>query len=573
MAPHMSPACGAHVFTPRLIAQCRPLNLPLPLRLMPPEGDYFLGIHVETRTRDEDFPIAITTAAHMRAMFYSSHTRLPMTHAPMPPPAPPSMCNFKWYKLVIDEVRGGAQGNNNCALSGVRFHDALGKIIEIRSAANPKGSSPAKHAVANLMDLSVDTWWVDTTYGAAKSCEVEFTMAHFVAPASVMLFSADELLNDPVAYTLLGRATYTGAWQELATFVPHRRPNGHRDIMAPIERFSAYNPMASNCVQPVATGGKDGAALALGNSVRTLLGEEQEREDEEYEERAALASAGKLPGGVSDNMPSRPPQPSLDGEDEEHGEDEEDEEQLALGGDSMSAGALGNYWRGHYYNPFTSKQPDAYYNRRDQDENRRRNLRRKRKRYWDAVRRRRARISPPPPSPPPPPPNLGFSQVAKLVATDGAAADRFGGVSISDDTLVVGAYGANDDKGAAFIFFRRVAGSALSTWLPRATLVAADGRPGDMFGCSVAIFGDIIIVGAAGSRGAAYIYARDMAGLASSFWTQQAKLVSPDGGMNHRFGWSVSISFETVIVGASSWDDAKVRRCELKPEIPEGGNI
>jgi len=43
-------------------------------------------------------------------------------------------------------------------------------------------------------------------------CKVEFTMANYGAPASVMLFSADELLNDPVAYTLLGRATFTGAW-------------------------------------------------------------------------------------------------------------------------------------------------------------------------------------------------------------------------------------------------------------------------------------------------------------------------------------------------------------------------
>jgi hypothetical protein len=138
MAPHVSPACGGHVMSPRIIAQCRPLNLPLPLRQIVPQGDWFLGIQTETRTRDEDFPIAITSSAHMRAMFYSSRTRLPRAHYPMPPPAPPSLCHFKWYKLVIDEVRGGAQGNNNCSLSGVRFHDALGEIMGISSADNPK---------------------------------------------------------------------------------------------------------------------------------------------------------------------------------------------------------------------------------------------------------------------------------------------------------------------------------------------------------------------------------------------------------------------------------------------------
>ena len=69
MAPHVSAACGAHVMTPRLIAQCRPLNLPLALRQMPPQSEWFMAIQVETRTRDEDFPIAMTSSAHMRAMF------------------------------------------------------------------------------------------------------------------------------------------------------------------------------------------------------------------------------------------------------------------------------------------------------------------------------------------------------------------------------------------------------------------------------------------------------------------------------------------------------------------------
>jgi len=121
-------------------------------------------------------------------------------------------------------------------------------------------------------------------------------------------------------------------------------------------------------------------------------------------------------------------------------------------------------------------------------------------------------------------PDWGIAQqAAKLVANDGAAADRLGAVSISDDgnTLAVGAYGAND-KGAAYVYFRLVAGSGLSKWSQRAKLIAKDGKAGDLFGCSVAISGDVIIVGAAGSahgnRGAAYIFTRDTAGLPSSFW-------------------------------------------------------
>jgi len=167
----------------------------------------------------------------MRGMYYRSRTRLPVTQAPMPPPPPPSMCRFKWYKLVIDEVRAGDHANSTCALSGVRFHDEHGAIMEIQSAANPQGLSPANHSAANLLDAAVDTTWVDTSMGAAKSCEVEFTMEEYGAPASVMMFSGGELAHDPVAYTLLGRATFTGQWQEMSSFVPHQRPDGHREFM------------------------------------------------------------------------------------------------------------------------------------------------------------------------------------------------------------------------------------------------------------------------------------------------------------------------------------------------------
>jgi|AntAceMinimDraft_11_1070367.scaffolds.fasta_scaffold14085_4 hypothetical protein len=37
MAQHVSSGCGDHIMHPRIIAQCRPLNLPILLRQMPPE--------------------------------------------------------------------------------------------------------------------------------------------------------------------------------------------------------------------------------------------------------------------------------------------------------------------------------------------------------------------------------------------------------------------------------------------------------------------------------------------------------------------------------------------------------
>lgn len=73
--------------------------------------------------------------------------------------------------------------------------------------------------------------------------------------------------------------------------------------------------------------------------------------------------------------------------------------------------------------------------------------------------------TPPTPSPSPEPsptPNndSNYSQIAKLLASDGAANDRFGwSVSISGDgnTAIVGAVGDDDkgnDSGSAYIFAR-----------------------------------------------------------------------------------------------------------------------
>ncbi len=138
----------------------------------------------------------------------------------------------------------------------------------------------------------------------------------------------------------------------------------------------------------------------------------------------------------------------------------------------------------------------------------------------------------------------------KLLASDGAAADLFGcSVAISGDTAVVGAYGDDDNgdlSGSAYVFVH--SGAA---WTQAAKLVASDGAVGDYFGYSVSISGDTVVVGAyhdddmGDSSGSAYVFVRN--GIA---WTQAAKLVASDGAANDYFGWSVSISGDTAVVGA-----------------------
>ena len=106
-----------------------------------------------------------------------------------------------------------------------------------------------------------------------------------------------------------------------------------------------------------------------------------------------------------------------------------------------------------------------------------------------------------------------FRQRAKLTATDGAAGDLFGGsVSIDGDTMVIGAY-KDDDKGlnsgSAYVFTRDTTGGITSGWTQVAKLTAADGAAGDQFGGSVAINSDTMVIGAwRDNSGSAYVFSK-----------------------------------------------------------------
>ncbi len=87
-------------------------------------------------------------------------------------------------------------------------------------------------------------------------------------------------------------------------------------------------------------------------------------------------------------------------------------------------------------------------------------------------------------------------------------------MSISGDTAVIGAYledGGRSNRGAAYVFERNEGG--IGNWGQVIQLTASDTEDEDRFGYSVAISGDTIIVGAHGKdgaggsdRGATYIF-------------------------------------------------------------------
>ena len=165
-------------------------------------------------------------------------------------------------------------------------------------------------------------------------------------------------------------------------------------------------------------------------------------------------------------------------------------------------------------------------------------------------------------------------QQGYLKASNTNADDQFGqNVALAGDTLVVGAYqegssatGVNGNQtdnsarnsGAVYVFTRTG-----EIWTQQAYLKASNTGAGDNFGWSVALAGDRLAVGApwessnatgvngnqadnsAPGAGAVYVFTR-----AAGVWTQQAYLKASNTGAGDNFGINVTLSGETLAVGA-----------------------
>ena len=167
-----------------------------------------------------------------------------------------------------------------------------------------------------------------------------------------------------------------------------------------------------------------------------------------------------------------------------------------------------------------------------------------------------------------------LAQQAYLKASNTNPHDHFGGcVAVSGDTVVVGAPGEDSnavgvngdqsdnsaaDSGAVYVFVR----SGVS-WTQQAYIKASNPDPEDSFGYSVAVSGDVLVVGARGEAsnatgvngnqgdnsapkaGAAYVFVRN-----GTSWSQEAYLKASNTDAEDWFGKSVAVSGETVVVGA-----------------------
>jgi hypothetical protein len=132
-----------------------------------------------------------------------------------------------------------------------------------------------------------------------------------------------------------------------------------------------------------------------------------------------------------------------------------------------------------------------------------------------------------------------------LTASDGAVdVDHFGcSVAISGNTMVVGAL-QNSDTAAAYVY--TLSGTTWSQQGSKLT-VSASTTPGDCLGGFVVIDGDIVVVGALqiSTIGVTHVFTRS-----NGVWSYQQELIASDGADGDWFNRSVSISGDTVLVGA-----------------------
>ncbi len=143
-----------------------------------------------------------------------------------------------------------------------------------------------------------------------------------------------------------------------------------------------------------------------------------------------------------------------------------------------------------------------------------------------------------------------WTEQAKLTAAVGVVWDRLGeDLDIDGDTALAGAYAADvlaPDSGEAHVFVRTG-----TVWTRQAGLTASDGAEGDWFGASVALDANTALVGAPTTddlgyaSGSAYVFVRS-----GSTWTQEAELLAEDGQGGAYFGISVALDGDTALIGA-----------------------
>jgi hypothetical protein len=146
-----------------------------------------------------------------------------------------------------------------------------------------------------------------------------------------------------------------------------------------------------------------------------------------------------------------------------------------------------------------------------------------------------------------------FSEQQKLVpisdgAGDSTAGDHFGSaIALEGDVLVVGApldaYGPPDRGGSVYVYERSPAG----IWTLKQKIFPIDAEPLERFGFSLSLSGDTLVVGSPSLYGGAvYIFSK-----VDGAWRQQSRLEWY--GLEDAFAASVALSGDHLAVGAPTF--------------------
>jgi hypothetical protein len=151
-----------------------------------------------------------------------------------------------------------------------------------------------------------------------------------------------------------------------------------------------------------------------------------------------------------------------------------------------------------------------------------------------------------------------YDQMDKLTASDGSSGDELGNAIAADgNTMVIAAQGAGGKTGAVYVYYKDQGG--LNNWGQVKKITASDGVAGDYFGWAVSISGDTCVIGAEGATtnapltGAAYIFERNLGG--TDNWGLRKKIVASDADFFDTFGFDVAINEDTLVVGSPRNND------------------
>ncbi|HZW11230.1 MAG TPA: hypothetical protein VFF69_15110 [Phycisphaerales bacterium] len=137
-----------------------------------------------------------------------------------------------------------------------------------------------------------------------------------------------------------------------------------------------------------------------------------------------------------------------------------------------------------------------------------------------------------------------WAQLSMLTTDDGSSNgtnfETLGrhSLAIHDDWLVIGAPNANSGAGAAAVYRQDDAGA----WTFETLITAPGLEPGDGFGWSVDMYGEVIVVGSRLGN-AAYVFQN------TGTWELETTL-TPTVGQDGRFGFSVATDGAVIVVGA-----------------------